>query len=148
MSTVSPADAERFVELFATGWGMGSRDAFLEFFEPLIDPQVRLEQRPFPAREGWDEFRRFFDDLFAAAPDLTGEVQGWRPTGAGAPVDLVLTGTFGGRRIRLRSRDELTLRDGRLLARRAVLERRDLLRIAVHPSTLRALVRMIRRPSR
>ena len=145
MTSVSPADAERFVEQFATGWGMGSRDAFLAFFEPLIDPRVRLEQPPFPAREGWDQFRRFFDDLFATIPDLTGEVRGWRPTGTGASVDLVLTGTLAGRRIRLRSRDELTLRDGRLLVRRAVLERRDLLRIAARPSNFAALVRMVRR---
>ena len=57
---------------------------------------------------------------------------------------LELTGTLGGRRIRLLSRDELTRRDGRLLARRAVLGRRGLLRIAAHPSTFPALVRMIR----
>ena len=144
MTSVSPADAQRFVEQFAAGWAMGSHDGFLAFFEPLIDPQVRLEQPPFPAREGWDEFRRFFDELFAAIPDLTGEVRGWRPTGDGASVDLVLTGTFAGRGIRLRSRDELTLRDGRLLARRAVLERRDLLRFAAHPRSWPALVRMVR----
>jgi len=147
MTAVSPADAERFVEQFATGWASGSHDAFLTFFEPLIDPQVRLEQPPFPVRQGWNEFRRFFDELFELIPDLTGEVRGWRPTGTGAVVDLELTGTLGGRRMRLLSRDELTLRDGRLLARRAVLERRGLLRIAARPSTFPQLVRMIR-PSR
>ena len=145
MTFVSPADAERFVEQFATGWATGSHDAFLAFFEPLIDPEVRLEQPPFPARVGWDAFRGFFDALFAAIPDLTGAVQGWRPTGTGASVDLVLTGTFAGRRMRLRSRDELTLRDGRLLARRAVLHRRDLLRVGARPATWPALVRLVRR---
>jgi hypothetical protein len=144
MTSVSPADAEHFVQQFATGWAMGSRDAFLRFFEPLIDPHVRLEQPPFPARQGWDEFRGFFDELFELIPDLTGEVRGWRPTGTGASVDLELTGTLAGHRIRLLSRDELTLRDGRLLARRAVLGRRGLLRIAAHPSAFPALVRMIR----
>lgn len=144
MTSVSPADAERFVEQFAAGWATGSHDAFLGFFEPLIDPEVRLEQPPFPTREGWNEFRRFFDELFAAIPDLTGEVRGWRPTGTGASVDLLLSGTLAGRRIRLRSRDELTLRDGRLVARRAVLEPRDLLRLAAHPKGWPALARMLR----
>ncbi len=144
MTSVSPADAQRFVEQFATGWATGSHDAFLAFFAPLIDPALRLEQPPFPPREGWDDFRRFFDGLFAAIPDLTGEVRGWRPTGAGASVDLLLTGTLAGRRIRLRSRDELTLRDGRLLARRAVLAKRDLLRLAAHPAGWPALARMLR----
>ena len=144
MTSVSPADAERFVEQFATGWAMGSHDAFLTFFEPLIDPQVRLEQPPFPARQGWDGFRGFFDELFELIPDLTGEVHGWRPTGTGASVDLELTGTLAGHRIRLLSRDELTLHDGWLLGRRAVLERRGLLRIAAQPSAWPALVRMIR----
>lgn len=66
-------------------------------------------------------------------------------TGTGASVDLVLTGTFAGQRIRLRSRDDLTLRDGRLLARRAVLSRRDLLRVGAHPATWPALARRVRR---
>jgi len=89
-------------------------------------------------------FRGFFDELFELIPDLTGEVHGWRPTGTGASVDLELTGTLAGHRIRLLSRDELTLHDGRLLGRRAVLERRGLLRIAAQPSAWPALVRMIR----
>ena len=64
---------------------MGSRDAFLTFFEPLIDPQVRLEQPPFPARQGWDEFRRFFDELFELIPDLTGEVAAGGPPARARP---------------------------------------------------------------
>ena len=74
VASICNSDARRFVEQFATGGEMGSRVAFLAFFGPLSDPEVRLEQPPFPAREGWDDFRRFFDELFAAIPDLTGEV--------------------------------------------------------------------------
>lgn len=140
----SNEDAERFIESFARGWNTGSRAAFLDHFQPLVDPEIVLEQPPFPARHGWDGFIGLFDPLFELMPDLHGTVRSWTRTTTGVRLQLDLAGTLRGREVRLRTYDELVLRDGRIARRHAHLDPRDLLRIAARPSTLPTVVRLCR----
>lgn len=116
-----------FVEQFAAGWA-GGTDGFLDHFLPdLVDEQAVLRQPLLPAARGHDGFRALFEPLFAAIPDLRGEVRGWQPTEDGVEIELALHGTLDGLPLDFVTRDRVTLRDGRILERRARIELRPLL---------------------
>jgi ketosteroid isomerase-like protein len=119
------------VDQFACGWANG-RDGFLDHFLPaLVDEDVTLAQPLMPPARGHDGFRAMFEALFAALPDLRGEVRGWEPTGDGVEIELALSGTLDGLPVRFVTRDRITLRDGRILVRRAQLDPRPLLLAAL-----------------
>lgn len=123
------ADAAKaaFVERFDAGW-RGGAPTFLDHFLPdLVDEQVVLSQPLMPAARGHDGFRAFFEDLFAALPDLRGEVRGWRAEDDGVTIELVLRGTLDGLPIELVTYDRIVLREGRILSRRAQMDMRPLL---------------------
>lgn len=116
-----------FVEQFAAGWG-GGTERFLDHFLPdLVDEQVVLSQPLLPSVHGHDGFRALFEPLFAAIPDLRGEVRGWRPTEDGVEIELALAGTLDGLPLAFSTRDRIALRDGRILSRRAQMDPRPLL---------------------
>jgi len=115
------SDAATFVERFDAGWGSG-RDGFFEHFLPaLVDEDVRLHQPLLPVARGHAGFREFFEPLFAAMPDLRGEVLDWSPAPDGVEIELVLHGTLADLPVEIVTRDRITLRDGRILERRAQL---------------------------
>jgi len=128
-ATSGTSATETFVERFAAGWA-GGAEGFFERFLPLMDEDVVLRQPPLPAARGHAGFRAFFEPLFAAIPDLRGEVLSWAPEPDGATVVLELRGTVDGLPLRFVSRDRLVLRDGRALSRHARLELRPILRVA------------------
>ena len=134
-------EQERFAEQFATGWAMGSRDAFLDYFRPLIAPDVRLEAPPMPTQTGWEGFVSFVDGVFGLMPDLRGEVRGWEPTATGVRVSLDLVGTLAGKPVRLHTDDEITLRDGQVAKRVAHLDQVALLRATLRPRALPLVAR-------
>jgi ketosteroid isomerase-like protein len=116
-----------FVEQFARGWA-GGAEGFLDHFLPdLVDEQVVLAQPLLPAARGHDGFRGLFEPLFAAIPDLRGEVRGWRPTDDGVEIELALRGTLDGLPLAFVTHDRIALRDGRILERRAQIDLRPLL---------------------
>ena len=114
-------DAESFVNKFAAGWRSGSLESFLDSFAPLVDPDVRLIQPPLPTQRGWDGFVRLFTSLYELMPDLRGEVVGWEPTEDGVAIDLDLVGTLAGKPLRLRTHDEIEVREGLIVSRRCRL---------------------------
>lgn len=123
------ADAAKaaFVERFDAGW-RGGAATFLDHFLPdLVDEQVVLSQPLMPAARGHDGFRSFFETLFAALPDLRGDVLGWRPEYDGVTIELALHGTLDGVPVELVTYDRIVLRDGRILSRRAQMRMRPLL---------------------
>lgn len=135
-----------FVERFAAGWALGA-DGFLDHFLPaLVDEHVVLRQPLLPAARGHEGFRAFFAPLFAALPDLRGEVRAWQPTDDGAQIELALRGTLDGLPVALVTYDRIALRDGRILERRADIDLRPLLAaIARRP---RAGLRLLTAPLR
>ena len=123
-------DKAAFVERFGAGWA-GGTDRFLDHFLPdLVDEQVVLSQPLLPAAHGHDGFRALFEPLFAAMPDLRGEVRGWDPTEDGVEIDLALQGTLDGLPLAFLTRDRIVLRDGRILSRHAQMDPRPLLAAA------------------
>lgn len=116
-----------FVEQFAAGWA-GGADGFLDHFLPdLVDEQVVLAQPLLPAARGHDGFRALFEPLFAAIPDLRGDVRGWQATADGVEIELALNGTLDGLPLAFVTRDRVVLRDGRILERHAQIDLRPLL---------------------
>jgi ketosteroid isomerase-like protein len=131
VSTTATDAKAAFVEQFARGWA-GGRDGFLDHFLPaLVDEDVVLAQPLMPAARGHDGFRAMFEALFAALPDLRGDVRGWTATDDGVEIELALHGTLDGLPVRFVTRDRITLCDGRILARRAQLDPRPLLLAAL-----------------
>jgi ketosteroid isomerase-like protein len=128
MSTDSPTEA--FVERFAAGWA-GGADGFFERFLPLMDEDVLLRQPLLPAARGHAGFRALFEPLFAAIPDLRGEVLSWTPEVDGVTIELALSGTVDGLPLAFVTRDRLVLRDGRALERHARFDPRPLLLVAL-----------------
>jgi ketosteroid isomerase-like protein len=120
-----------FVEQFDAGW-RGGAAGFLDHFLPaLVDEDVVLRQPLMPAARGHAGFRALFEQLFAAMPDLRGEVFGWRPEADGVTIDLELHGTLDGLPVKLVTHDRIVLRDGRILERSAKLNPLPLLLAAL-----------------
>ena len=145
------AAQEAFVEQFAAGWAGGAA-GFLDHFLPaLVDEQVVLAQPLLPPARGHAGFRDFFEPLFAAIPDLRGEVRGWRPEPDGVTIELALHGTLDGLPLDLLTHDRIVLRDGRILERRAQMDVRPLLLAALRrpragiPLLAAPLLRRLRR---
>ena len=125
------ATQEAFVEQFAAGWA-GGADGFLDHFLPdLVDEEVLLAQPLLPPARGHAGFRRLFEPLFAAIPDLRGEVLGWHPELDGVTIELALRGTLDGLPLAFVTHDRIVLRDGRILERHAQMDPRPLLLAAL-----------------
>jgi hypothetical protein len=147
-----------FVERFDAGWRSG-REGFLDHFLPaLIDEHVLLAQPLLPPARCHDGFRELFEPLFAAIPDLRGEVLDWWPTPGGVTIHLVLRGTLDGLPLELVTHDRIVLREGRVLERHAQFDLRPLLLAALRRPRAgvllltaplrRALARRVRRVTR
>jgi len=118
------------VERFDAGWRRG-REGFFEHFLALSDENVLLTQPLLPRSRGHAAFRATFAPLFAAMPDLRGEVVGWEPEPDGVTIRLALHGTLGGLPVELVTRDRVVLRGGRMLERHARLNPLPLLLAAL-----------------
>jgi len=124
-------DRATFVDRFDAGWGAG-RERFFEHFLPaLVDEDVRLHQPLMPVARGHAGFRELFEGLFAAMPDLRGEVLDWRPLPDGVEIELAIHGTLADVPVEIVTRDRITLRDGCILERRAQLNPLPLVRAAL-----------------
>jgi ketosteroid isomerase-like protein len=102
------------VDGFAEGWrappGPG---AFATHFREMLAPDVRLIQPQLATVVGHRAFEeQFVKPLFALIPDARGEVERWGARGDTLYIELTLHGTLGGRPLRLRVCDRVTLRDG------------------------------------
>jgi SnoaL-like domain len=116
-----------FVEQFAAGWA-GGADTLADTFLPnLVCEDVVLTQPLLPTATGHAGFRKQFELLFGAMPDLRGEVLGWQPTHDGVEIKLSLAGTLDGLRLRFTSRDRIVLHEGRMCSRHAHIDMRPLL---------------------
>jgi ketosteroid isomerase-like protein len=116
-----------FVERFAAGWAGGADTLADTFLPDLAREDVVLTQPLLPTARGHAGFRRQFELLFGAMPDLRGEVLGWRATHDGVEVKLALAGTLDGLPVRFTTRDRIVLHDGRMCSRHARIDMRPLL---------------------
>src|SRR5215207_9437692 len=88
-----------WVGAFQEGWRSSTdADTFADHFEPWLDPQIRLIQRPLGTLVGREAFRnRFARPLFTLIPDLRGRVERFAVGEDSAYVELTLRGTLGRR---------------------------------------------------
>ena len=128
-AATATGDVATFVEGFDAAWRAGAEG--LRGFEALITPDVLLTQPLLPTARGPAAFRAQFDTLFAAIPDLRGEVLGWGASADGVLIDLRLRGTLGGRPVELITCDRIVLRDGLMAERHARMDPLPLVRAAL-----------------
>ncbi len=129
-ATGSTSEAARFVEQFDAGWRRGG-PGFVDHFLALTDEEVLLTQPLLPAARGHAGFRGMFEPLFAAMPDLHGEVRDWSEQADGVTIELAVHGTLDGYPVEFVTRDRIVLRDGRMLERHAKFSMRPLLLAAL-----------------
>jgi ketosteroid isomerase-like protein len=112
-ATAPPATAE-FAEFFAAGWAIGATDpeAFYEHFSARFHADALMIQPIVPTTRGPKALREQFAPVFAAMPDLRGEVVRWGETSDGVLIELTLRGTFGGRPLEWTVVDRIVLEDG------------------------------------
>jgi SnoaL-like domain len=124
MQVSRPNSPQQWVQAFAEGWRAPTgADAFADHFDRLIDDDIRLEQPRIPTLVGREAFReRFARPLFTLIPDVHGRVESWAASGEKLFIEVVVEGTLGGRPVRFRSLDEIQLRDGLAIERRANLD--------------------------
>src|SRR3954464_9252475 len=124
-----------FAEQFAAGWRAGGpADRFVDHYAPLSAPDLLLTQPLAPPLRGHEGLRRMAKTLFAAMPDLRGEVLRWGPTDDGLIIELTLRGTIEGAPVEWTVADRIVLRDGLMVERHSYFD----------PTTL--LPAMVRRP--
>jgi ketosteroid isomerase-like protein len=119
--TAASPEVAAFVKLFAEGWRAPAGAAeFWRTFEPWIHPDVRLIQPQLPTAVGHRGFvEDFAEPFFELVSDVRGTVEGWSADGNVAYIELRIDGRIGGRAVTLRTCDRVTLRDGRVVERRA-----------------------------
>jgi ketosteroid isomerase-like protein len=143
-----PSAAERWLAGFVEGWrAPRGPDAFIAHFRPMLGPHVRLVQPQSPTVTGVRAFEeQVVRPLFAVLPDVRGEVERWAANGDVLYVELTLHATLGGRAVRLRACDRITLNDGLAIERESYFDPGPLLAAIARtprawPAFLRAQVR-------
>jgi len=128
-TSTSVESAEAWVEGFIEGWrAPASAEATAEHFERLLAPDIRLIQPQLPTGVGYGALRRqFLEPLFALMPYVHCEVDRWAALGDDLFIELTVIGTIGGRPVRMRGCDRVTLRDGVAIERESHLDPTPLL---------------------
>jgi ketosteroid isomerase-like protein len=150
-TTETSRDAAEFVDYFAEGWGIGATDPerFLAHFGARLEEGAAMIQPMSRTFRGQSGLRELFGPLFAAIPDLRGEVLRWGETRDGVLVELRLHGTVAGRPVSWVSLDRITLRDGMIVEREAHFDPLPLVRALVRaPRASLKLMRALLRPNR
>jgi hypothetical protein len=110
-----PSDAAlaRFVDAFAAAWAQPS----VEGLGALLHPEVRLVAPMMNVTAGkaagMEEMRR----LLLLWPDVRIEVERWSGSGNLVFIEITLHATAGGRPLRMRAIDRITLADGLVIER-------------------------------
>ncbi|MEK6277901.1 MAG: nuclear transport factor 2 family protein [Actinomycetota bacterium] len=118
------AAAEAWVREFKEGWRAPvGPEPFAAHFERVLDPGIRLIQPQLPELVGHADFRSgFVAPLFAMIPDVRGEVERWAAHGDTIYIEVTMHGTLGGKPLRFRACDRVTLREGKAIERETYLD--------------------------
>jgi len=120
-STGSPA--ERYVARWREGWSYGAGKRCLDEHARTIRDERTLYIQPlFDAVTGEQGMRKLFEGIFALIPDLRAEIDHWVVDEGIAFIEFTLTGTLGGRPIRLRGVDRMQLDGEQLVLRESYFD--------------------------
>ena len=119
-----------WVQAFREGWRApaGPRE-FVEHFQAILDPQVRLVQPGLPTLVGHRAFSEgFVTPLFSLIDDLRGEVENWAARGDVLYIELTLHGMLAGKPVSWRVCDRVTLHEGLAVERESYTDPTPLIR--------------------
>lgn len=122
--------ASDWVSAFREGWRApaGPRE-FVEHFQAMLAPQVRLVQPGLPTLVGHRAFSEgFVTPLFALIDDLRGEVENWATRGNVLYIELTLHGMLAGKPVSWRVCDRVTLHQGLAVERESYTDPMPLIR--------------------
>ncbi|HTA97918.1 MAG TPA: nuclear transport factor 2 family protein [Solirubrobacteraceae bacterium] len=115
-STGSPE--ERYVARWREGWSYGASQRCLdEHATTIFDEHTLYIQPLFNAVSGERGMRELFEGIFALIPDLRAELDHWAVNESVALIEFTLTGTIGGKPIRVRGVDRMKLDGDKLVLR-------------------------------
>jgi hypothetical protein len=109
---------ERYVARWRESWSYGATKRCLdEHATTIFDEHTLYIQPLFDAVTGERGMRELFEGIFALIPDLHAELDHWAVNQGVALIEFTLTGTIGGKPIRVRGVDRMQL-DGEKLVMR------------------------------
>jgi hypothetical protein len=116
------------------GWQLSDVDAFINYFHPLVHPDVRSSQPLSPQRVGVEQWDRQFRQIFALLPGVTAMIRSWSATRPHVYVEFDITAPSRQGQFRMTSCDRFTLHDGLITERLVYFDPLPLLRhILCHP---------------
>ncbi|HEV3321120.1 MAG TPA: nuclear transport factor 2 family protein [Solirubrobacteraceae bacterium] len=120
-STGSPE--ERYVARWREGWSYGASQRCLdEHATTIFDEHTLYIQPLFDAVAGERGMRELFEGLFALIRGLRVELDHWAVNDGVALIEFTLTGTIGGKPIRVRGVDRMQLNGDKLVLRETHLD--------------------------
>lgn len=122
LESTAEAGAAEIVAWFAAGWTNPAYDEFCRYFLTRMHPQVRLVQPLASTGIGHDGFRVQFARLFATIPDIDAQVLRWSSRGPDVFIEIMLSGTLGGRPVSWQACDRLTVHDGLIVERHSFFD--------------------------
>jgi SnoaL-like domain len=138
--------AEELVAWFADVWSSPTYESFCRTAVPRFANDVRMVQPLVKTHTGPEAFCRNIAPLFAAMPDVHGQVLDWRGDELIVFIEFHLQGTLGGRFVRLHVCDRFSHRAGVVTERVSFFDPAPLIGAALRsPRALLALATMRRR---
>ncbi len=114
---------ERYVARWREGWSYGASERCLdEHARTIFDKHTLYVQPLFDAVTGERGMRELFEGIFALIPDLRAELDHWAVNEGVALIEFTLTGTIGGKPIRVRGVDRMQLDGEKLVMRESYFD--------------------------
>jgi limonene-1,2-epoxide hydrolase len=111
-----------FVDKFAEGWRLPKPGAFLDYFRPLMHPEVTFTQPLFAEVHGVDGFDTLFTQTFGLLPDLAATVQRSTTDDRTAVIESACTTRLGRKIFYFDVCDRFTIEDGLVIQRRSYFD--------------------------
>lgn len=115
-----------WVAAFAARWAQGA--GALERFLDIMDAEIRLAAPGLKPTVGRAAGTAAFARVFAALPDLTGEVHRWAARGDALFIEMTFAATIGGRLVKWGNIDAFRFENGCAVERTAYFDRLQLQR--------------------
>lgn len=108
---------EDFPKAFADGWAKSKPGPFLDYFLPLLHPNVTFEQPMLPVATGPRQVEQMFRRLFALLPDLTAFPRHFAVDGEVVFIESDCDATIGRKPVHFTVCDRFLIRDGLIVER-------------------------------
>jgi len=121
-------DPHALVGHLAVGWQLPDVEAFINYFHPLVHPDVRSTQPLSPQRVGVDQWDRQFRQIFALLPGVAAIIRSWSATRPHVYVEFDISAPRRRGQFNMTSCDRFALEDGLITERLVYFDPLPLLR--------------------